>query len=69
MVCPRGVRQARIVRLKAQRRQWPASARAGIGAHVLLTGVNAFLALVSLAALIGIWFGPPIGAVAQVPPR
>ena len=35
---------------------------------VLIT-VNVFLALVSLAALIGIWFGPPIGAVAQVPPR
>ena len=35
---------------------------------VLIT-VNVFLALVSLAALIGIWFGLPIGAVAQIPPR
>jgi len=35
---------------------------------VLIT-VNVLLALVSLVALTGIWFGSPIGAVAQVSPR
>jgi putative membrane protein len=30
--------------------------------------VNAFLALVSLAALIGIWLGPPVATIAAVAP-
>jgi putative membrane protein len=34
----------------------------------VLIMMNVFLALVSLAALIGIWFGPSIGAIARVPP-
>jgi len=46
----------------------PVPQLAPIPRPVLIT-VNVFLALVSLAALIGIWFGLPIGAVAQIPPR
>jgi putative membrane protein len=34
---------------------------------VLIT-MNLFLALVSLAALIGIWFAPPVAAVARIAP-
>jgi putative membrane protein len=34
----------------------------------VLIAMNAFLALVSLAALIGIWFGPPAAAIARVSP-
>jgi putative membrane protein len=34
----------------------------------VLIAVNGFLALVSLAAMIGIWFGAPGAAVGQLPP-